>query len=414
MKKSLIAVLALLLFACAQKETKTYQWRGEHRNGVYDEKGLMKSWPEEGPAELWSTEILGNGYGSPVITNDHIFVSGTEDSTAVLFCLGLNGELVWKAGFGREWMVNFPGSRSAPTVVGDLVYVGSGLGNLYCFDMEGNKVWSKQFDEDFHGQLTRFGIAESPLVDGDKVFWCPGGEEYNVVALNRFNGELLWSSKGEGERPGYNSPLLIELPTRKLVVTFSAYHLMGIDAETGDLLWAHTQDNTPVEKRELGQGDTHGNTVLYENGAIYYAEGDGNCGVKLLLADDGASITEVWRNTGFDSYMGGIVKLGDFVYGCGTRKKDLKVIDASTGAMVDSLKIGSGSIISADDMVYYYNQKGEVNLIDFHKKPLAVVGSFKIEKGTKEHFSHPVISHGVLYVRRGAALMAYDIKAKTS
>ena len=412
MKLTVLSLLAILFFACSsnQKETKIYQWRGENRAGIYLEENLLDKWPDEGPKEIWSTEILGSGYGSPTITDEIIFITGTEDSTAVLFCFDLQGELLWQTDYGLEWVVNFPGSRSAPTVVDDMVYVGSGRGNLYCINTAGQVVWSKDFVDDFQGQMTRFGVSEAALVDGDMVFWTPGGEEHNVVALNRFTGDLVWSCKAAGERPGYNSPLLIELPTRKLLVTFTAYNLVGIDVATGELLWKHEQDNTPLEKRSLGRGDTHGNTAVFDDGFIYYAAGDGNCGVKLELSEDGSSIKEVWRNKGFDCYMGGIVKLGDVVYGCGTRKKDLKAINATSGIMTDSLKIGSGSIIEADNRIYYYNQKGEVNLIDYSKDSMEVISSFKIEKGTQEHFAHPVIADGVLYIRRGSALIAYDIK----
>src|SRR5674476_705807 len=78
-----------------------------------------------------------------------------------------------------------------------------------------------------------------------------------------------------------------------------------------------------LEKRLPGYGDTHSNTILYEKGFIYYAAGDGNCGVKLKLSDDGTKITEIWRNKSFDSFMGGIVKIGDYLYGSGTVKPQL-------------------------------------------------------------------------------------------
>ncbi len=179
-------------------------------------------------------------------------------------------------------------------------------------------------------KLPLHGHSAAPLVDGDKVFWMPGGEEFNMVALNRFNGQLIWSNKGFGEVEAYNSPKLIELQSRKIAVTFSAYHLMGFDAADGKLLWSQEQDSYPPEKRGPGQGDTHANTVLFEDGAIYYAAGDGNCGVRLNLSADGNSITQVWRNNGFDSYMGGIVKLGNYLYGSGTARPLLYSINAST------------------------------------------------------------------------------------
>jgi outer membrane protein assembly factor BamB len=256
------------------------------------------------------------------------------------------------------------------------------------------------------------GHSEAPLVIGEKVFWTPGGKDYNVVAINRFTGKLIWSNKGFGERSGYNSPKLIEVAGKKIIVTFSAYHLMGLDVETGNLLWSHEQDNFAVEKRTLGSGDTHSNTVLYDNGAIYYAAGDGNCGVKLTLSKDGTKISQSWRNSGFDSFMGGIVKIGDYLYGCGTASTDLRSINANSGVISDSLRIGSGAIIAADNMLYYYNQKGELNLLAYNQGKLQKVSSFKISKGTNQHFSHPVINKGILYQRHGGVLMAFDIRKK--
>jgi len=140
---------------------------------------------------------------------------------------------------------------------------------------------------------------------------------------------------------------------------------MGLDAETGKLLWGHEQDNYPLEKRLPGYGDTHCNTVLYENGVIYYAAGDGNCGVKLLLSQDGSSVKEVWRNPGFDSYMGGIVKIGNYIYGSGTVRPLLRSINAENGQLADSLKIGSGALVCADNMLYYYSQKGDLALVGY-------------------------------------------------
>jgi DNA-binding beta-propeller fold protein YncE len=188
---------------------------------------------------------------------------------------------------------------------------------------------------------------------------------------------------------------------------------MGIDTETGELIWTHLQDNTPVDKRKSGIGDTHGNNIIYEDGAVYYAAGDGNCGVKLQLSNDGKHITEIWRNKNFDGFMGGIVKIGNYLYGCGSTKKELKSINATTGELTDSLKIGTGAVIAADSMLYYYNYRGQLSLISIKEGKMKLESTFKISRGTKEHFSHPVIKNGVLYQRHGNVLMAYNISQKT-
>ena len=415
MKNLLILSAIFLLFSCSQNKTEIYQWRGEDRKGIFDEQNLLKEWPEAGPEELWYVEGIGDGYGSPTITDNEIFITGAIDSTATLFCIDLNGEVKWQIPFGKEWVTSYPGSRSQPTVVDDLIYVGSGMGNLFCLNRSnGAVVWEKRFVEDFNGIYPRFGHSEAPLIDGDKVFWTPGGKEYNVVGLNRFTGELLWNNPGHGERSGYNPGTLIKLPTRHIFVTFSAYNMMGLDTETGELLWTHAQDNVPLDKRQPGMGDTHSNCIIYDNGYIYYAAGDGNSGVKLQLSEDGTEISEVWRNTGFDSYMGGIVKIDDHLYGSATSKKFFRSINATSGELSDSLKLGWGAVVAADDLLYYYGQNGTLSLVDFDDAgKMNQISEFKITRGAKEHFSHPVIKNGILYQRHGQVLMAFDIKTKS-
>ncbi len=388
-----------------------YEWHGPDRTGIYSEKGLLRNWPETGPVELWSIDNLGNGYGSPTFTDDRFYITGEFDTTCVLFCFDLKGNKKWQTSLGKEWVRSCPGSRSAPTITGDLVYTGTGMGDLYCVNKNNGKiVWSKNLAQDFGGVLPLHGHSEAPLLDGDKIFWTPGGKEHNVVALNRFTGKLLWTNKGFSEPSAYNQPKLIRHPSGNILVTFSSYHLIGFNAGTGQLLWSHEQDNYPLDKRTPGYGDTHCNSVIYENGSIWYVAGDGNGTVKLELSSDGKKIIQVWRNPAFDSYMGGAVKMGNFMYGCGVAKPELKSINALTGEITDSLKIGTGAIIAADGMLYYYTQKGDMMLISYDGGNIEKVSSFRITKGTKEHFSHPVINKGILYQRHGKVLMAYDIK----
>jgi outer membrane protein assembly factor BamB len=402
-----------LLWSTSSEKIKLYEWRGKDRTGIYQESNLLKVWPAEGPKEIWTVENIGNGFVSPVFTDENFFITGEVDSMTILYCFNLKGQKQWQTTLGSEWMKTYPGSRSAPTIVDDLIYVGTGIGNLFCVRKSNGKiVWTKELKKDFNGAIPMHGYSEAALIDGEKIFWTPGGKENNVVALNRFTGKMIWSDKGFGEASAYNPPKLIKLPSVNILVTFSSYHLMGFDTKSGKLLWSHEQDNFPLDKRIPGNGDTHCNTVIYDNGSIYYAAGDGNCGVKLNLSEDGTSIKEIWRNKGFDSYMGGIVKIGDFLYGSGTARPEIVSINAITGQLTDSLRIGSGAIIAADNMLYYYTQKGDMMLLSYNQGKMEKVSSFKIRKGTKEHFSHPVINKGILYQRHGDALVSYDIRKK--
>jgi outer membrane protein assembly factor BamB len=187
---------------------------------------------------------------------------------------------------------------------------------------------------------------------------------------------------------------------------------MGIDVQTGKLLWAHEQVNVPLAERKPGMGDTHSNSAYYENGYIYYVAGDNNCGTKLKLSENGKQITQVWNNKAVDNYMGGFIKIDNRIYTGSESKRSLICADAITGQVTDSLKIGSGSIALADNLLYYYNQRGEMNLVNPVPAKMELISKFKITAGTKEHFSHPVIKNGVLYIRRGQALLVYDIRKK--
>lgn len=409
MNKYLILLL-LLLISCSSSQTELYEWRGTDRSGIYPDTGLLRTWPEEGPGEIWTVDDLGSGFGSPQFTEDRFYITGAADSMAVLYCFDLDGTRLWQTTLGKEWVTSYPGSRSAPTIMGNLVYVGTGMGDLYCVNAgDGRLVWSRDFIKDFQGVYPLHGHSEAAVVWKDRVFWTPGGKTINVVALDRFNGEMIWSNPAFGEYSAYNPGQLVKIGERSIFVTFSAYHLLGLDAESGELLWSQEQTSYPPEKRSPGYGDTHANSVIYSEGSIYYVAGDGNCGVRLDLSEDGSEITEVWRNPGFDSFMGGVVKLGHYLYTCGTTTQYLKSIDGSTGILKDSLKIGQGAVIAADGMLYYYNQRGEMKLIRYDEGDLEEVSSFRIKKGTMNHFSHPVIHRGVLYQRHGTSLMAYDI-----
>lgn len=380
------------------------QWRGGDHSGAYPATNLLKSWSGSGPVLLWEFDGLGNGYGSPVITSKNIFINGETDSINYLFALDLSGNFLWKAKIGREWMQDYPGDRSTPTVDGDLIYVTSGWGTVACFELQtGNTRWKVDMISDLHGKINRHGISESVMVDGDKVFCMPGGTDTNVVALDRFNGKIAWICKGLSQIPSYCSPLLVKLPQRNILVTFSKSALLGIDTKDGKLLWSHIQD---------GENDVHTNTPFFEDGYLYYITGDGNGAVKLKLSDDGTAITELWRNKDCDNTMGGFIKIGNYIYTASYGRRIWLSLETNTGQITDSLKFDKGVTSYADGMLYLYNEKGQMGLVKPDGPKMELVSSFKITRGTKAHFAQPVINKGILYVRHGKSILAYDITEK--
>lgn len=399
-------LLSLMVFSAIQGQSVA-QWRGIHRDGIYQEQNLLNSWPASGPTLLWFTEELGRGYGSPAVQDGRIYINGEIDSTSYLFVFEPGGKLVWKAPFGSEFTgrgfsSNFPGNRSTPTVAGDLVYVTSGTGTLACFETAtGKPKWSVNMIRDLGGYINEFGYCESPLIDGDLVYCQPGGKKSNLAALNRFTGKPVWISPGNEDTISYCSPMLVTLPGRKLLIGFTIHSLFAVDADNGKLIWTHKQDTIIY--------GIHGNTPVFENGSLYYVDNDANGVVKLELLPDGTGYRESWRNREKTNDFSGFVIRNGKLYTT-TETKKIISIDTQTGHVADSLRLSSAAIILADNQIYAYTDKGDICLLSLTGEKMMLAGKFRCDKGTKESFAHPVIADGVLYIRHGNTLLAYAIK----
>lgn len=405
-------ILVLFTSSCQQK-SKTSEWRGPNRDGIYTETNLLKQWPENGPELLWSFEGLGLGHSSPAVANERIYVTGMNDTisaTGVLFTFDANGALLWKKEYGPEFGLNFHGTRSTPVVVDDLIYIESGMGAVYCLNVEnGEEQWSVDFIKDLGvDSVLQFGYSESVLIDGENLICVPGAKDNNVVCLNRFTGEMVWNSKGVEEIATYNSPILVNYKGLKLVIAMSAGSIMGIDAGTGEMYWQ-------VEQTQRNK--IHANTALYFEGKFVISSAgptETSGLVQIELTDGGKNAEVVWRNRKFRNLMGGIVRVDSCIYGSAYLKKDWQVINWNTGEMLAQNKeIGGGAIIYADGLFYCYAEKdGAMALAQASSESFEIINKFELPLGTKEHWARPVIDNGVFYIRHGDAFMAYNISTK--
>jgi outer membrane protein assembly factor BamB len=398
----LIVTIGFLIILTAKAQEPT-TWRGPGSAGIYPETGLLKSWPASGPVISWHYDELGDGFSSPVFANGKIYLSAAVNNVGYIYALSLDGKLEWKATYGEEWVENYPGTRATPTVVGDMLYIYSGNGVISCMNATNGKInWKKDVIKELSGQNITWGVTETLVVDGDKVFVTAGGTTNNVVALNRLNGQLIWSCKGVGEKPAYCTPLLVKLPSRKLLVTMTEKHIIGLDAETGAMLWSY---------EHINQWAVHANTPLFYKNGLFCFSGYGLGGVKLDLNADGSQVTKAWFSNKFDSRIGGAVVIDGYIYGSGDNTRDWQCVDWRTGEQkYASQAIGKGNLISADGMLFCYSEKGELALVRATPEAFTITGRTKVELGNAQHWAHLVINNGLLYVRHGKSLMAYKIK----
>jgi len=400
----LIATLLLLCSALgfSARGQEVTKWRNEHATGRYVADKLLPVWPADGPQILWTFDRLGKGFSSPAFANGKIYITGMVDGRAILFVLDMNGRELQKFDYGKEFDASYPGSRSTATIAGDLAYMLTGNGRLVCLDLKaGREKWTKDLFTQMDGANITWGVTESLLVEGDVLFCTPGGKTNNVVALNRMTGDLIWSCPGLGELSAYCTPLLVKLPARQLLVTHTASHVLGIDATNGKLLWNFEHPN---------EWAVHPNTPIYSEGKLFVFSGWGQGAEMLKLAADGSSVTREWTIKSFDNRMGGAVLIDGYLYGSGDADRNWQCIDWKTGEKkYSSSAVGKGVVIAVNDKLIGYSEKGELFLATANPSALTVVSKTKVSLGAEQHWAHPVVDKGILYVRHGNVLIAYKI-----
>jgi outer membrane protein assembly factor BamB len=418
MKTGSLSVILLVLLSGLSKGQKINEWRPENRTGVSAETGLMKSWPSNGPTMLWSNPDLGKGYSQPSFGATTIYITGNIDNDDLLYALSMDGKILWKTVIGRAFTASNPESRTTPTIEGNKVYTCSGYGDLACIDgTTGKIIWLYKESELNKGTYGRWGIAESLLIDGNKIFFSPGGPETMTIALNKANGDVIWRSASLNDKPGYVSPILISYAGKRVIINVSLGHVFGIDASNGEILWnvSHDQSSNPdMRKWELIKCTT----PLYKDGMVYVTGGYDTGGMMIKIADDGMSAKVEWTDLVLDNHHGGVVLVNGYIYGSNwlnNNNGNWCCLDWKTGKkMWEEPWKCKGSVISAEGMLYIYDERnGNVGLVKATPEKFDLVSSFKVTLGSTGPFwAHPVIHNGILYLRHTNALMAYDIKAK--
>jgi outer membrane protein assembly factor BamB len=410
----LFSVILLLDYSTAQQIS---EWREKNRTGVSSETGLLKSWPANGPTLLWSNTELPKGNSSVSFGGNYIFITGTKDSMDILTALDMNGETLWQTDMGRAWNESYPESRATPTVEGNIVYTCSGYGDIACTDgTSGRKIWSYKASELNNGTYGSWGIAESLLVDGDKLYFSPGGPETMTIALSKTTGNLIWKSASLNDKPGYVSPILIDYAGKRTIINVSLGHIFAVDAANGDILWkvAHIRPANYNPDWNLIKCVT----PLFSNGKVYTSGGYNTGGMMVTVAEDGRSAEVAWTDSILDVHHGGVVLVDGYIYGSNWLNNgngNWCCIDWTTGKkMWEEHWNCKGSIISAEGLLYIYDEKrGNIGLLKATPEKFDLISSFRITEGASgPYWAHPVIHKGVLYLRHNNALLAYDIKAR--
>ena len=389
------------------------QWNGRNRDGKSADTGLLAEWPANGPKLAWKATGFGKGYSTVAVVGDRIYTMGDKDDAGwVIAASAGGGKLLWSTKVGAPGSPSppgdaFPGPRCTPTVDGNLIFALDAWGELICVSAaDGKEQWRKNFGKDFGGAPPTRGYAESPLVDGEQVVVTPGGPKGALVALNKKTGELIWQSKEFTDPAQYSSIVPTEIDGTRQYVQLTLASVVGISAKDGSLLWkAPREGNVAIVPTPIVAGNKIYVTSGYNTG----------CNLFNVTRTGGRfSAEQVYANRVMINHHGGVVQVGEYIYGY-CDGKGLTCQNSKTGEALwaESEKIKKGSVSYADGKLYCREEDtGTMILVDAASGGYTEKGRFKQpDRAQEKAWTHPVIANGKLYVRDQDLLLCYDVKA---
>ncbi|WP_372934014.1 outer membrane protein assembly factor BamB family protein [Mariniphaga sediminis] len=363
-------------------------FRGPLGQGVIYHKNIPTNWNgTDGTNILWKTPLPKQGYNSPVIWGEKVFVAGADEQSREVYCFNRNdGKLLWTGSAG-----NIPGSPStsprvtddtglsAPTVTtdGQRVYAIFATGDVVAFDMNGNRVWAKNLGvPDNH-----YGHSSSLITWDNKLFvqydTNKGGK---ILALNTSTGETVWETVRDA-KISWASPVLAQVDGKYQVILTADPIVAGYDAQSGKELWSV----------ECMMGEV-GPSVAFHNGIVYAANE-----YARLVAIDVNTQNIIWEN---DMYLPEAASplAHDGLLFIATSYGVLVCYDAKTGDQYWEHDVGTtlySSPVFADGKLFMMDNDGVMRIYEYAKEmKLIAENELGETAGTT-----PAFADGRIYIR---------------
>ena len=392
----------------ASAEPDWPQWRGPRRDEISDEKGLLPTWPADGPRLLWKIGKLGRGWSSPIIIHDRLYITGDVKDDLVIFAFDLDGKPLWQARNGRSWTGSYPGARACCTYSEGRLYHMNAYGRVACLEAAtGKEIWAVNVLERFLGANITWAMSECLLVDGPRLIVTPSGEDALMAALDKTTGRTVWTTEALREdRASYCSPMLFRHAGRRILASCSSSHGFGVSADDGRLLW------TVSLRSPYGVNIT---TPVYGENRIFYTTPYvyGSC-YQLQSGKAGPQPEKAWSTT-LDTCTGTVLLVDGLLYGSGyQRHKSWLCMDWKSGEIrYESKNLTTGAAVYGDGRLYCLAEDGRAALLKPTPGKFEIEGQFQLVRDSAhDAWTHPVLLHGRLYLRYHDTLWCYDVRGR--
>jgi outer membrane protein assembly factor BamB len=332
-------------------------FRGQDGRAIAGGKGYPTEWnAEEGKNIKWKTQLPKNGKSSPVIWGDKLFVTGAEENICELYCLDKNtGKIIWTApASGIEGEPSVPPetdieaglATSSAATDGKSVCAIFANGNLVCYDLDGNKKWSRNIGI----PENVYGYACSLLIyNGMLVVQFDSNEKVSMMGFDTSTGDLKWETPRRG-RASWASPVIAEFNGEKQVVINGNPEVTSFDPMTGKELWsieALTGDVAPS---------------LAVNSTMVYSVTDY---ARLAAIKPGPGPSIVWEDNTFTPDVSSPVANNDYLF-LSTGNGDIVCYNAQKGDTLWThyfMDQFYSSPVIADEKVWFLDRSGVMHIV---------------------------------------------------
>ena len=429
---NLILVLFALMVIQAQllNADEWPQWRGENREGVWNETGIIEKFEEPEIPIRWRVPI-GSGYSGPSVAEGRVYVTDRVTKPKQMervHCFDWEtGESIWSYSYDCIYKIDYTaGPRSTVTVQDGLAYALGAMGHLHCFDAAtGEIVWKRDLNAEYNINMPTWGIASAPIVEGDHLIVQIGAKPNScIVAFDRKTGEEKW--KALDDNASYSAPIVITQAGERVLVCWTSTNVVALSPQTGALHWLYTFAAEGVISAIA--------TPTFYRNELFVAQFQRGA-LLLKLSPDALKVELGWYRTGKDEQntdaihpaMSTPVRIDDYIYGVDSYG-ELRCLDAGNGDRIwedlSAVRKARWSTIhfvrhpvSANNRVWMFNEHGELLITELTPQGLNIISRAKLIEPTRDQlnrrggvtWAHPAFAYKHVFARNDKELVCANL-----
>ncbi|MFH1920505.1 MAG: PQQ-binding-like beta-propeller repeat protein [Planctomycetota bacterium] len=425
-----VAVLCCVSDFAIVRADEWPQWRGPNRDGVWAETGVVDRFDSSEIEAKWSVPIS-SGYSGPTVAEGRVYVADRvakpEEIERVLCFDWQSGKQIWSHGYGCEYgEIGYKaGPRASVLVEAGRAYSLGAAGHLFCFDAAtGAVLWGRDLRAEYNIRMPNWGIAASPVVEGDLlIVQLGGGDGACVCAFDKISGDERW--KALADDASYSAPIVVDQAGRRVLVCWTGDRIVGLDPLSGGLHW---EIPWPWKSWPIAIA-----TPVLNDGTLLFS--DAHRGTALVkLSQESLEVETLWHRRRGGPDEGAALHClistplidGGYVYGADSRGV-LRCLRLDTGEQVweDKTAVPENNfatihLIRNGERTWMFNERGELIIARLAPEGFQEISRAKLIDPTTDQlprrdgvtWSHPAFAYRHVFARNDKELVCADLSAR--